>query len=148
MSTKDFETALVDMVVAYLRSQETKKQQEILSKIISNVTGRKKKSAGGGSGSATDSETEDKPAKAKRAPSAYNIWMQEIRSSVVDKNPGLTPQEVVAEIGRLWNIKRDNPEMSNDEVIAAGYPIEAAAATAPVATPPESSSKRVIQRKK
>lgn len=139
MSTKDFESALVEMVVNYVKMQDKKKQKEILSQIVSRVAAPK--SGGAGGDDATDSEAETKPVKAKRAPSEYNNFMSEIRAAVAEKNPGLKPQEITAEIGRLWNIKKGT-EKTNDEVLAEGYP---EAVEAPASTPVE---KKVVQRKK
>jgi hypothetical protein len=135
MSSKDFETALIDMVVAYCEQQKTtKKKQEILKQIIDRVSAKK----GGAGGEESETDGEAAPAKAKRAPSAYNVFMAEIRAAVAEKNPGMKPTDITTEIGRLWNIKKENPEMTNDQVLAEGYP---SAAKAP-------EKKLVISKKK
>ena len=140
MSSKDFESALVEMVVNYVKMQDKKKQKEILSQIVSRVAAPK----GGAGDDATDSEAEAKPVKAKRAPSEYNNFMSSIRAGVAEKNPGLKPQEITTEIGRLWNIKKGT-EKTNEEVLAEGYPEVAEAPTpAPVAT----TEKKVVKRSK
>ena len=138
MSSKDFETTLIDMVVAYLEQQKTtKKKQEILKQIVDRVSPKK----GGGAGAESGESEAEAEVKPKRAPSAYNVFMAEIRSAVAEKNPGMKPTDITTEIGRLWNIKKENPEMTNDEVLAQGYP--AAAVKAPAA--PE--KKLVIKKK-
>jgi hypothetical protein len=140
MSTKDFESALVEMVVNYVKMQEKKKQKEILSQIVSRVAGK-----GGGAGG-EESETEEKAPKEKRAPSAYNLFMKDIRALIVEKNPGLKPQEVTTEIGRVWHIKQANPEMTNEQVIEQAYPEDEDAAPAP-APAPTTTEKKVVPRK-
>jgi len=151
MSTKDFENSLVEMVVNYVKMQDKKKQKEILSLIVSRVsTPRNGGGAGGGDESAAESDAETKPAKPKRAPTEYNIWMKEIRSLVAAKNPEMKPQQITAEIGRLWNIKKDT-ELTNEEVMAQGYPHEAEAAPAPAPAPVPAAApaeKKVVVRKK
>ncbi len=135
MSTKDFESALIEMVVNYVKMQEKKKQKDILSQIVSRVAGK-----GGGAGG-EESEAEEKAPKEKRAPSAYNIFMKDIRALIAEKNPGMKPQEITAEIGRVWHIKQANPEMTNEQVIEEAYPEDEAPAPAPAA------EKKVVQRK-
>ncbi len=123
MSSKDFETTLIDMVVAYLEQQKTtKKKQEILKNILDRVSTKKSGGGAGGDESATDTDAEDKPVKPKREPTAYNLFMKDIRPLVAEKNPGMKQTEITTEIGRLWNIKKENLEMTNDEVMAEGYP--------------------------
>jgi hypothetical protein len=138
MSSKDFETALIDMMVAYLEQQKTtKKKKEILQNILERVSSKKTGGAGGDE-SATDTETEDKPAKEKRAPTAYNLFMKDIRPLVAEKNPAMKQTEITTEIGRLWNIKKDNPDMSNEDVMAEGYPVAVKA----------SAEKKLVVKKK
>ena len=125
MSSKDFETTLIDMVVAYIEQQKTtKKKQEILKQIVERVAPKK----GGGAGAESGESEAEAEVKPKRAPSAYNIFMAEIRSAVAEKNPGMKQTDITTEIGRLWNIKKENPEMNNDEVLAEGYPAAVKAA--------------------
>ncbi len=144
MSSKDFETTLIDMFVAYLEQQKTtKKKQEILKQILDRVNPKK----GGGAGAESGESDAEDEVKTKRAPSAYNIFMAEIRSAVAEKNPEMKPTMITTEIGRLWNIKKENPEMTNEEVLAEAYPAaKPATKTAPAPTPaPE--KKLVVKRK-
>jgi len=151
MSTKDFESALVEMVVNYVKMQEKKKQKEILSQIVSRVAGKGggaggEESEGDSLGDSRAAPREEKVPKEKRAPSAYNLFMKDIRPLIVEKNPGFKPQEVTTEIGRVWHIKQANPEMTNEQVIEQAYPEDEDNAPAP-APAPATTEKKVVQRK-
>ncbi|KAL0210935.1 hypothetical protein P9112_009233 [Eukaryota sp. TZLM1-RC] len=40
--------------------------------------------------------------KAKRAPSAYNLFLKEKRAQVVEENPDMPNKDVMTEVGRMW----------------------------------------------
>eukprot|EP01112_Ceratiomyxa_fruticulosa_P012671 TRINITY_DN3521_c0_g1_i2.p1 TRINITY_DN3521_c0_g1~~TRINITY_DN3521_c0_g1_i2.p1 ORF type:complete len:270 (-),score=72.62 TRINITY_DN3521_c0_g1_i2:170-979(-) len=50
----------------------------------------------------------NKPKPVKRPANAYILFSNEVRDSVVKKNPSLVPTQVVAEISRLWKSTPDS----------------------------------------
>ncbi|KIP05429.1 hypothetical protein PHLGIDRAFT_36458 [Phlebiopsis gigantea 11061_1 CR5-6] len=55
-----------------------------------------------------------KPTKAKRAPSAYNLWMKDNLKLYKEKNPGTAQKDAMKAVGAMWRDAPENPRRGEE----------------------------------
>ncbi|KAG6370751.1 hypothetical protein JVT61DRAFT_10953 [Boletus reticuloceps] len=88
---------------------------------------------------------QDKEGKPKRAPSAYNLFVQAKMKDWKENNPGVPIKDAMAEIGALWRDAPENPNRgkepkSRKPKANANKPVKAAKEPPPKSSDAEASA--------
>ena len=94
-------TSKVDLEKEYTRGELAKMLTEVFKEIREGEKGEKK--ARKTKKVKKDEEGEDKK---KREPTAYNLFVKETMSVVREKNPEMSRQDLMREVGRMWKEKK------------------------------------------
>ena len=102
-------TSKVDMEKEYTRSEMGKMLTEVFNEMKEVEKGEKPKKK-------KVKKTEDGEEKKKRAPTAYNLFVKDTMGVVKEENPEMSRQDLMREVGRMWNEKKGDEEVEKEEV--------------------------------
>jgi hypothetical protein len=95
----------------------------VLEKVeVPKEKGKTKKSAA----SASDGESSDAPAKKKRAPSAYNLFIKEKMAEIKANKPELKGKDLMRAAIDVWNIEHPKKPVEEAETVETVAPVEPA----------------------
>jgi hypothetical protein len=100
-------TSKVDLEKEYSRSELGKMLTEVFNEIREGGKGEKKtrKKA------KKDDGGEEKK---KREPTAYNLFVKDTMSVVKEENPGMSRQDLMREVSRMWKEKKEGVNGKKD----------------------------------
>ena len=91
-------TSKVDLEKEYTRSELAKMLTEVFKEIREGEKGEKKRKK---------MKREEGEEKKKREPTAYNLFIKEMMPVVKEANPEMSCQDLMREVGRMWNIRKE-----------------------------------------
>ncbi|KAH9992200.1 hypothetical protein BJV74DRAFT_834837 [Russula compacta] len=61
-----------------------------------------------------NAKSKDSDGKAKRSPSAYNLFVKEHMKTYLADHPGKTNKDAMKHIGALWKVSPENPKRGQE----------------------------------
>ena len=94
-------TSKVEIEKEYTRSELGKMLTEVFNEIREGEKGERKVRK------TKKVKTEEGEEKKKREPTAYNLFVKETMSGVKANNPGMSRQDLMREVSRMWQEKKE-----------------------------------------